>query len=560
MGTTYQVKLVTYDSITIESLKSKIKALVLQSNINTYIQDYHQSGASSGFHYFDARLKLILLVTAVALNIYFAQLWLSLFLFAVGTSLAAWSRIPLRLFLLFFIIPAWSTLVVVGGFTAGFGTTPIFTLGPITFYQEGFYLGLAAAARIGCDMSWMAVVFLTTPFNTILKALRWFRIPEVFLDTIAMGYRYTSLVMQEFNKMRYSALTRGGFQNYRHALQSTGRILAQVVIRAYDRAVRIQEAMISRGAYSSVTNEKDGEGTNRVNGECPNQCNVTPTYKDTLTPVVSCSNLAYTYGAEATLHDLSFTVQKKEVVVLCGPNGAGKTTLLKLLSGILAPTGGDIYLEGEHLDRKIRNQIFQHVGFLCQDPNDQVFCTHVREDVSYGPTNLKLPPETIVQLVDTAMELMEVSDLADHPIHRLSYGQMKRVGLAGLIAMKPPLLLLDEPSANLDPASTHQLIHHLRHLNSHHGYTFIIVTHDMNLAAQIGDRIIVLNNGRITADNSPREILTDEKLLKDSRLEPPILTEMFQRLLNDPVDRKKIPLTIDEALSFLNEKINISDQ
>ena len=137
---------------------------------------------------------------------------------------------------------------------------------------------------------------------------------------------------------------------------------------------------------------------------------------------------------------------------------------------------------------------------------------------------------------------------------------MKRVGLAGLIAMKPPLLLLDEPSANLDPASTHQLIYHLQHLNSHHGYTFIIVTHDMNLAAQIGDRIIVLNNGRITADNSPREILTDEKLLKDSRLEPPILTEMFQRLLDDPVDREKIPLTIDEAISFLNEKINISEQ
>jgi cobalt/nickel transport system ATP-binding protein len=184
----------------------------------------------------------------------------------------------------------------------------------------------------------------------------------------------------------------------------------------------------------------------------------------------------------------------------------------------------------------------------------------VREDVSYGPTNLNLPPETVRQLADTAMELMEVSDLADRPIHRLSYGQMKRVGLAGLIAMKPPLLLLDEPSANLDPASTHQLIHHLSHLNKHHGYTFVIVTHDMNLAARIAQRIIILDNGKIVADGSARKILTDENLLKKSRLEPPILTRMFKRLLNNPVDSKKIPLTIDEALSYFNEKTEETKQ
>ncbi|MGB3210041.1 MAG: cobalt ECF transporter T component CbiQ [Desulforhopalus sp.] len=528
-------------------------------NIDTQIQDYHECGASCGFHSLDARIKLILLFTAIALNIYFAQLWLSLALFIIGTTLAAWSRIPMRLFLVFFIIPAWSTFVIIVGFTAGFGTTQLFVLGPITFYQEGLNLGLAAAARIGCDMSWMAAVFLTTPFNTLLKALKWFRVPEVLLESIAMGYRYTSLVMQEFNTMKNSARTRGGFQNYGHALQSTGRILAQVILRAYDRAIRIQEAMISRGTYSNNTGNKDKKSVENIETACPNRCDVTPEYKDPHTPVVSCSNLAYTYGADATLHDITFTVQKKEVVVLCGPNGAGKTTLLKLLSGILSPTDGEIYLEGEHLDKKMRNLTFRHVGFLCQDPNDQLFCTHVREDVGYGPANLNLPPESITQLVNTAMELMEVSDLADRPIHRLSYGEMKRVGLAGLIAMTPPLLLLDEPSANLDPASTQQLIHHLRHLNSHHGYTFVIVTHDMNLAAQIADRIIVLDDGKIVADSIPREILTDVKLLKRSRLELPIVIKLFQRLLGDPVDRNEIPLTIDEAVAFLKDEIKVPE-
>jgi cobalt/nickel transport system ATP-binding protein len=525
----------------------------LHINIDAYIQDYHECGASKGLHCLDARIKLVLLVTAVALNIYFAKLWLSFFLFLAGTSIAFWSGIPARLFLVFFIIPAWSTLLVVGGFTAGFGTTPVFSLGPVTFYQEGFYLGLAAAARVICDMSWIAAVFLTTPFNSLLKALKWFRLPEVFLETIATGYRYMSLVMDEFTKMRNSARTRGGFKNYRQSLQSTARILAQVVLRAYDRALRIQEAMIGRGAYSSTEKINATENNDKSAEHCPNQCDVTPEYKDTSVPVVNCSNLTHAYGTVTTLRDISFSVEKKEVVVLCGPNGAGKTTLLKLLSGILSPSGGEIYLEGELLERQMRKNIFRHVGFLCQDPNDQLFCTHVREDVSYGPENLNLPPETVRQLADTAMELMEVSDLADRPIHRLSYGQMKRVGLAGLIAMKPPLLLLDEPSANLDPASTHQLIHHLRHLNKHHGYTFVIVTHDMNLAAQIAERIIVLDKGKIVADGKAREILTDGNLLKKSRLEPPILTRMFQRLLSDPVGRNKIPLTIDEALFFLND-------
>lgn len=526
----------------------------MHKTIDTHIQDYHESRNFNGLHLIDARIKLVLLITAVTLNIYFAEIRLSLTLFLIGTSLAAWSRIPVRLFLFFFIIPAWSTFIVITGFTVGFGSTPLFYLGPVTFYREGFELGLSAGARVICDMSWMAAVFLTTPFNTLLSALKWFRVPAVFLDTIAMGYRYLSLLMREFNKMKCSAHARGGFQTYGHALQTTGRILAQVLLRAYDRAVRIQEAMISRGEASEIEQKTSFNGQADTNEECPNQCNITPEYKDPSSQVVTCSHLTHTAGDSAILQDISFSVQKNEVVVLCGPNGAGKTTLLKLLSGIETPDKGDIYLEGELLDKRMRANAFRHVGFLCQDPDNQLFCTHVREDVSYGPINLKYPPDTVRQLANTAMDLMEISNLADRPIHRLSTGQMKRVGLAGLIAMKPPLLLLDEPSASLDPASTRQFIHHLRHLNAHHGYTFIIVTHDMNLAARIAQRIIVLDDGKISADGPARDILTDEKLLKKSRLEPPILTKMFQRLLNDPDDHKKIPITIDEALNFFRDK------
>ncbi len=524
--------------------------MTVHISIDTWVQDYHESRSVHGLHSLDPRIKLALLVSAVFLNIYFAKLWLSLSLFGAGTILVLYSRIPLRLFLIFFLIPAWSTLVVVAGFTIGFGNTPIAHLGPVTFYKEGFQLGLAAAARVACDMSWMAAVFLTTPFNSLLDALKWFKIPEILLDTIAMGYRYISLIFTEFTRMKNSAITRGGFRKYRHALVSTAKILAQVVLRAYDRAARIQEAMTSRGGASETGDNRQVQNCDTSSGHCPNQCDVTPEYRSPDKPVLTCSNLSHQYGAVTTLDDISLRIHKNEIVVLCGPNGAGKTTLLKLFCGIYRPAGGEIHIEGHLLDKKNRNTVFRHTGFLCQDPNNQLFCTHVKEDIAYGPSNLDLPADTLDQLVNTAMELTEVSDLADKPIHRLSCGQMKRVGLAGLIAMKPPLLLLDEPSANLDPAATRKLIHHLRHLNEHHGYTFIIVTHDMNLAARIARRIIILDKGKIIADGSAREILTNEALLEESRLEPPLLTRMFQRLLDDPINREKIPLTLEEALAY----------
>jgi cobalt ECF transporter T component CbiQ len=529
-------------------------------SIDTLVQDYHESRSIHGLHSLDPRIKLALLVTAVTVNIYFAQLWLSVSLLAAGTLSALYSRIPLRLFFLFFLLPAWSTLVVVAGFTIGFGTTPMAHLGPVTFYKEGLSLGISAAARVACDMSWMAAVFLTTPFNGLLKALKWFKTPEILLDTIAMGYRYVSLIFAEFTRMKNSAMTRGGFHKYRYALVSTARIVAQVILRAYDRASQIQEAMTCRGAAAVAEDNTREQNPEQCYGSCPNRCDITPEYRSPERPVLVCRNLSHQYGALTTLDDINLRIHKNEIVVLCGPNGAGKTTLLKLFCGIYTPSGGEIYLEGCLLNKETRNTVFHHTGFLCQDPNNQLFCTHVKEDVAFGPSNLDLPPETIDQLVNTAMELTEVSDIADKPIHRLSCGQMKRVGLAGLIAMKPPLLLLDEPSASLDPAATRKVIHHLRHLNAHHGYTFVIVTHDMNLAARIAQRIIILDKGKITADGTAREILTNEALLEASRLEPPLLTRMFQRLLDDPIDREKIPLTLEEALAyfktnpFMNQK------
>lgn len=512
------------------------------------IQDYGEQMSSGGVYAWDPRLKLSLLVVAIGANVFIAHLNLSVSLFAISLGLAIWSKIPVKLFALFFLAPAWATLIVFLGFSAGFGITPVFSLGPVTLYREGMIQGLSAAARVASDMSWMAVVFLTTPFNRVMEALKWFRVPAILIDTIGMTYRYAFLLIEEFHHMRDAARSRGGFRGYRNKQRSTAMILAQVILRAYDRANRIQTAMVSRGANAEKSSDHPGSQESQA---CPNRCDVTPEFSDTTGAILSCTDLSFGYRGTPILEDINFTVDQGEVVVLCGPNGAGKTTLLKLLAGIMTPSQGEIRLSGKPLNRDNRNNAFRYVGILSQDPNDQLFCTHVWEDIAYGPKNLGFEEDEVGRLVNTAMELMEVEHLAQRPIHRLSYGEMKRVGLAGIIALRPPLILLDEPTASLDPASAQHLIRLIKHLNSHHRYTFVIVTHDINLASVIATRIIVLNEGRLIADGPARQILTDEKLLMDSRLEPPILTRLFQRLNHGTNPPNGIPITIEEAADLL---------
>ena len=520
----------------------------ISSRSASHIHDYLEINQDQGLHGWDPRIKLALLVIAIGLNVVVAKLWLSVALFCVSLTMVILSNIPYRLFALFFLAPAWATLVVFGGFSAGFGITPIFSIGPLTIYKEGVLQGLSAASRVACDMSWMAAVFLTTPFAKVLDALKWFKIPVVLINVIATAYRYAFLLFDEFFTMRDAARSKGGFRNYRMALRSTAMILTQVILRAYDRANRIQESMTARG--ESARSEKLPSLKTEPTA-CPNECDITPKLVDPNEPVLRSQKVSYTFAGGKKLHNISLSVDRGELVVLCGPNGAGKTTLLKLFSGILSPHEGKIYLCGNLLDRKSRFDAFQYVGMMAQDPNDQLFCTHVREDIAYGPTNLGLPKEEIDRLTATAMSLMEVSHLADRPIHRLSYGEMKRVGLAGLIAMQPPLLLLDEPSASLDPATTRHLVKLVKHLNSHHGYTLVIVTHDINLASLLAKRIIILNDGKIAADGTPKQILTDDQLLKSARLEPPILTLLFKQFLESSTNKKQIPLTTEEALEVL---------
>jgi cobalt/nickel transport system ATP-binding protein len=496
----------------------------------------------------DARFKLGVLVTVVGLNVGFARLELSLTLFGIGLVAALWSRVPPRRFLLFFLAPAWATLLVFIGFSIGFGRTPAAELGSFTVYTEGIRMGASAAARVACDMTWLAAVFLTTSFDEWVSALRWYRVPGVLVDTTAMAYRYAFQLYSEFGRMREAAQSRGGLHNFQESLRATAMILSQILLRAYDRSHRIQLSMMARGEFGAPAADEPISGSSEP---CPNRCDITPRLEDESRPLLVCRDLSYSHGNARSLEGISLTVRPGEVVALCGPNGAGKTTLLRLVAGLLIPDRGDIAIDGVALDRNTRREAFRHTGLMMQDPSDQLFCTHVRDDVAYGPRHLGLEAAEIDRRVGVAMELMNVHPLTDRPIHSLSHGEMKRVALAGIIAMQPPLILLDEPTASLDPASARQLVELLEHLNRHHGYTLLVVTHDVQLAARIAHRIVILDRGRLVVDGPAARILQDRNLLENSRLEPPILTALFEKLQSEAGMDLDIPVTVEEAVGLL---------
>jgi cobalt/nickel transport system ATP-binding protein len=284
---------------------------------------------------------------------------------------------------------------------------------------------------------------------------------------------------------------------------------------------------------------------------CPQACDLSPLSVPKGQLVLEARDLHFSYhdGKEAVA-GLSFGLRPGESVALCGPNGSGKTTLLKLLTGLLSPDEGSVRLAGQELLAANSGQAFRTVGLLFQDSQDQLFCNYVGEDVAYGPRNLGLPEAEMRDRVSVALHLAEAEHLDHRPIHHLSGGEMKRVALAGLIAMRTPLLVLDEPTNGLDPAAAQHLIELIRHLHRDHGYAFIIVTHEMSVVPQLADRVLVMEEGHLLADGPVREILTDVPLLERARLKPPTITKYFyEKALSEGRKPQGLPLTVEEALA-----------
>lgn len=237
------------------------------------------------------------------------------------------------------------------------------------------------------------------------------------------------------------------------------------------------------------------------------------------TPAVELSGVAYRYpDGTPALRGVDLRVEHGEALALVGANGAGKSTLLQHLNGLLLPERGSVVVEGRPVTPATLREVRRRVGFVFQDPDDQLFMPTVADDVAFGPLNLGLDAEAVRARVHAALEAVGAGTLAARATYRLSGGEKRAVALAGVIAMEPSILVLDEPTAALDPAGRRRLLELLRAL----AHTRIVATHDLDLVVELCPRVVVLHDGAVAADGDPAAVFADAALLHRCRLEPPL--------------------------------------
>jgi len=235
-------------------------------------------------------------------------------------------------------------------------------------------------------------------------------------------------------------------------------------------------------------------------------------------PVIDLRGVAFAYpDGHQALFGVDLHIHPGERVALLGPNGAGKTTLVLHLNGILRPGAGSVAVSGLPVSEEHLAEIRRQVGIVFQDPDDQLFMPTVRDDVAFGPANLGLTGAELEARVAAALEVVGMSEFADRPPHHLSFGQRRRVAIATVLAMEPEILVLDEPSSNLDPTSRRELAEILDSLP----VTILMVTHDLPYAAQLCERAVVLSDGVIAVDGPTLEVLADTETMARHRLELP---------------------------------------
>ena len=275
--------------------------------------------------------------------------------------------------------------------------------------------------------------------------------------------------------------------------------------------------------------------------------------------MLEVQNIKYSYNKDyQALKGVSLKVEKGEMVALLGKNGAGKSTLFLHLNGIYEPDEGQVFIDGEELkyDKKSLLKFRQKVGIVFQNPDDQIFAPTVEEDVAFGPLNLKLPMEEVQKRVTESLARVGMSGFEKKAPHHLSGGQKKRVAIAGILAMKPEIMVLDEPTAGLDPQGVRGLSKLLKELNEE-GITIIISTHEVDLVPNYAKKVFVMVDGLLVAEGTPKEIFAQPEILDKANLEVPIVTELFQNLEKEGFDMNNdYPLTIAEAKEKFLELLN----
>lgn len=262
---------------------------------------------------------------------------------------------------------------------------------------------------------------------------------------------------------------------------------------------------------------------------------------------VQINSFKYPDGTQA-LSDMAVDVSHGEFIGLLGSNGSGKTTLLKIMDGLMKDFEGRAYLDGADIKKLSPKEIYKKVGLIFQNPDDQLFAATVFEDVAFGPLNMGFSEEETSERVFGALHDVDMEQFARKSIHNLSFGQKKRICIAGLLAMGHEILLMDEPTAGLDPMGEYKMMNLLTKLNKEKGVTIVMATHSVDLVPLFLDRLYILSKGSIVRSGIPKDVFTAPEDMSNVKLRLPQIAELIYRLKHeDNLPFEKIPLTIGEA-------------
>ena len=272
-----------------------------------------------------------------------------------------------------------------------------------------------------------------------------------------------------------------------------------------------------------------------------------------MSTMLQTEHLSFTYPAEegqtstVALEDVSLSIERGSFVVVLGHNGSGKSTLAKHMNAVLLPSGGTVYVEGmDTRDEALLLEIRRRVGMVFQNPDNQIVANVVEEDVAFAPENLGVPSEEIRRRVDDALAAVGMAEFTRHAPHLLSGGQKQRVAIAGVIAMAPECIVLDEATAMLDPAGRREVLSAIRALNQERNITVVLITHHMDEAMD-ADRLIVMNDGKLVIDGAPAEVFTQVEALRAMGLAAPDTVELLYGLRQGGMDVPLDALTVDEC-------------